>query len=78
MALVDRLATLAVLEELTLPFEGTRLIGHIVPDGLTLYLKRTMMNVVFITAQVTSVTAHSSPNMDGPGGHCISPGPHLL
>ena len=40
-ALVDRLATLAVLEELTLPFEGARLIGNIVPDGLTLYLKRT-------------------------------------
>ena len=41
MALVDRLATSAALEKLALPFEGTRLIGHAITNGLTLYLKRT-------------------------------------
>ena len=42
MALVDRLATSAALEEPALPFEGTWLIGHVVLEGLFLYLKKTI------------------------------------
>ena len=41
MALVDRLTTLAALEQPTLPLEGAWLIDRVVPDGLFLFLKRT-------------------------------------